>query len=437
MNRVAVILGSVVVVALAAGGGYWFGARGHAKVGGDTTATSATTGDARKPAYWQAPMDPNYRSDKPGKSPMGMDLIPVYADASGSANASDVTIAPAVVANLGVRTVEVESGSQSNRIEAVGSVGYDQDSITTISTRAEGWIEKLAVKSVGESIHRGQLLYELYSPKLATSAREFQIALASGRPSLIAASRARMHALGFTSGQIASLAKTGKLAERVAQRADIDAVVVDLGVTEGAYVMPATPIMKLASLESVWLMVEIGERDAAQLRKGQEAVAEFDAFPGQRWPATVDIVYPDINPTTRTAKLRLRIANPDLKLQPNMYARVSIASTPRNDVITIPALAVIRTGDSDRVVVALGDGRFDVCPIETGARTGNRVEVLRGLRAGQRVVTSAQFLIDSEANVDAAALRLGAGKSDCTTMPPMSQTKSTAKPANAADEKPQ
>lgn len=409
MNKTNLFFIAVIVVLLAAVGGYFAGKRGMGHTAAHKT-TAVSNDDARKPLYWVAPMDSSFRRDKPGKSPMGMDLVPVYDNGSDS----DVRIDPAVVNNLGVRTAEVQQGALSNRIEAVGYVGYDEDSIVSINTRADGWIEKLAVNSVGEAVQRGQLLYALFSPKLATAEREYLTALSSGSTALIAASGERMRALGFSAAQIHALARTRKVGDRVSRYAENAGVVISLGVREGAYVMPETPVMKLADLSNVWVLADIDAGQIALLRKGQKASATFDAFPDQRWQGTVDYVYPDINPTTRTAKVRLRFDNADRRLQPNMYARVSIQAAPQTDAVYIPIEALIRTGHSQRVIVALGDGNFDVCPVQAGVSSGDQVEILKGLSAGQRVVTSAQFMIDSEANVDAAALRLGAGKAGCT-----------------------
>jgi len=194
--------------------------------------------------------------------------------------------------------------------------------------------------------------------------------------------------------------------------------VVELGVREGAYVMPITSVMKLADLGSVWILVDADESDAALLAIGQRASAELDAFPGRHWDGKVDYVYPDINPVTRTVKVRLRFANPGEQLRPNMYAHVSIQAAPHNNTVYIPSAALIQTGQSQRVVLALGNGNFDICPVQAGYASGDQVEILKGLQTGQRVVVSAQFMLDSEANLDAAALRLGAGKAGCNQAPP-------------------
>lgn len=397
---------AVAAVLVIAGGtaGFFLGHSGGASSGGGQS--------ERKPLYWTDPMIPNYRSDKPGKSPMGMDLVPVFAEGEGGASPSDVTISSSVVNALGVRTAEVKKGPLARRIEAVGYVAYDEDRLTSINTRAEGWIEKLNVKAEGDAVRAGEPLYELFSPKLATAEQEHLTALASGMPSLIAASRERLRALGFAPQQIRDLERTRKASDRVTRYAEQNGVLTALGVREGAYAMPATQVMKIADLSTVWVLVEIDESSAAALQNGQAATAEFDAFPGQTRQGTIDYIYPDIEAATRTAKVRIRFGNADGRLRPNMYAHVTIADTPRT-ALYIPSSALIRTGRSERVAIALGGGRFDICPVVAGFESGPDVEILKGLRAGQLVVVSSQFLIDSEANLDAAALRIGGGKPAC------------------------
>ncbi|WP_348767551.1 efflux RND transporter periplasmic adaptor subunit [uncultured Salinisphaera sp.] len=405
---------TLVLFALAIFLGYEIGSRDVTLAGSSSKAATDSSASERKVLYWKAPMDANFRRDQPGKSPMGMDLVPVYASEDENGESSDVKISPAVVNNLGVRTEEVQHGALSNRLETVGYVTYDEDTITSINTRADGWVEKLAVKTVGSAVDSGQMLYELFSPKLETAQREYQTALKSGSQSLIAASRQRMRSLGFTANQIANAKRGQDISDRVSRRAPTSGVVVELNIREGAYVQPATQVMKLADLSKVWVQVEIDEGSAALIEKGQPVIARFEAFPGQQWKGTVDYIYPAVDEKTRTVKVRVRFDNPDRKLQPNMYAHVTIRTASRNDAVIVPQMALIRTGQSQRVIVALGDGRFDVCPVEVGASSGNWVEILAGLQAGQRVVTSAQFMLDSEANVDAAALRLGNDKPGCT-----------------------
>ena len=415
MKRYAWFIVILVVLALATLVGYGIGARSGQMSG--SMASNESASSEREVLYWKAPMDANFRRDKPGKSPMGMDLVPVYANAGDDGQSSDVRISAAVVNNLGVRTADVQQGSLSNRLEAVGYVTYDEDTITSISTRADGWIEKLAVKTVGSTVEPGQMLYELFSPKLETVQREYQTALTSGSQSLISASRQRMRSLGFTAAQIEQTSRSQKVSDRVSRRSPTAGVVVELNIREGAYVQPATQVMKLADLSKVWVQVEMDEGSATQIDKGQTAIAQFQAFPDRQWEGTVDYIYPTVDEKTRTVKVRVRFDNPDRKLQPNMYAHVTIKTAPQKDVVFIPQMALIRTGQGQRVVIARGDGRFDVCPVKAGTSSGDQVQILEGLQTGQRVVTSAQFMLDSEANVDAAALRLGTDKQGCAAQP--------------------
>jgi len=407
MNPRTILFGAVAGAALLAAGvgGYFLGDHGG-------SAETQTVGSAHKPLYWVSSMNPSYRSSKPGKDPMGMDLVPVYAENDSGAAASDVKISPAVVQQLGVQTAAVKQGPLAWHIEAVGYVGYDEDLVTSINTRADGWIEKLNVKAEGDAVRKGALLYELFSPKLATAEQEYLTALSSDMPSLIGASRERLRALGFTPAQIRDLGRRRKTSDRVARYAEQSGVVTSLGVREGAYVMPATQVMKIADLSTVWVLAEVDESDAAALKIGQSVTARFDAFPGETRKGVIDYIYPDIVSATRTVKLRLRFVNADGRLRPNMYAHVAIDSAPQTAVY-IPASALIRTGQSERVALALGQGRFDICPVVAGFETGGNVEILKGLGAGQRVVVSSLFLIDSEASIDEAALHISGGKPAC------------------------
>ncbi len=401
---------ALAAVLLAAGyGGY---SLGHHRA----TSAPAHTAAVRKPLYWVAPMNPGYHSDKPGKSPMGMDLVPVYGDAPAGAAASDVSISPDMVQQLGVRTAEVKEGLLKRRIEDVGYVGYDEDRVVSINTRAEGWIETLNVKAEGDAVKKGQPLYALFSPKLATAEEEYLTALASGIPALTDASRQRLLALGVAPGEVRALAKRRKSSNRIIRYADQPGVVMMLGVRAGEYVKPATQVMKIGDLSSVWILAEVDESEAAALHPGQPVTASIDAFPGRRWTGQIDYIYPNIVAATRTVRVRLRFPNQDGLLRPNMYAHVAI-DIAAETATYIPESALIRTGSGARVAVALGKGRFDICPVVPGFQTGQNIQILQGIRAGQRVVVSAQFLIDSEANLDEAKLHIGGGRAACLAGP--------------------
>jgi len=364
---------------------------------------------ARDILYWVAPMDPSFRRDAPGKSPMGMELVPVYAD-QAAAGRGVVSIAPTIVQNLGVRTTVAQQGTLTRRIETVGYIGYDEDTVQHVHTRVDGWIEKLVTKASGDPVKKGQLLFELYSPTLVNAQQEYLAALSSNNKMLRGASRDRLIALGVTGGEIARLDKERMAMQRVRVYAEDDGVIAHLGVREGIFVTPATEIMSVAQLDRVWVLAEVFERQAAWVKPGQNAIVELDYLPGKALQGTVDYVYPELDPRTRTLKVRLRFDNQAETLRPNMFARVVIDGDAVDDVVHVPREALIRGGATDRVVLALGEGRYRSQSVELGIESGDRVVIRKGVAAGDRIVTSAQFLIDSESNIESALERLESGE---------------------------
>jgi Cu(I)/Ag(I) efflux system membrane fusion protein len=359
----------------------------------------------REVLYWVAPMDASYRRDEPGKSPMGMDLVPVYAD-DVDATPGVVKIDPTVVNNLGVRTATAASGPLPRRIETVGYIGYDEDTLQHVHTRVEGCIEPLATKATGDPVTRGQLLFELYSPTLVNAQQEYLAALASSNSMLRSASKDRLIALGVTQSEISRLENERTPMQRVRVYAESDGVIAHLGVREGIFVTPATDVMSVARLDRVWVLAEIFERQAAWVEPGQRAEVELDYLPGRSWQGTVDYVYPELDATTRTLKVRIRFDNEGEMLRPNMFARVTLLGSDTEPVVHVPREALIRGGSVDRVVLALGDGRFRSQAVEMGIESGDRVAIRSGLAEGDVIVTSGQFLIDSESDIDAALSRM-------------------------------
>ena len=359
----------------------------------------------REVLYWVAPMDPNYRRDEPGKSPMGMDLVAVYAD-EVDGQPGVVKIDPTIINNLGVRTVKAERGELSRRIETVGYVGYDEDTVQHVHTRVDGWIEKLVTKASGESVEKGQLLFELYSPTLVNAQEEYLVALRSSNNLLLKASRERLASLGVTSSEITRLDKERSIRRLIRVYAETDGVIAHLGVREGIFVTPATEIMSVAKLDTIWVIAEVFERQAAWVKAGQRAVVELDYLPGEVWEGDVDYVYPELDPKTRTLNVRLRFDNQSERLQPNMFARVTILGEGIGDVVHIPREALIRGGTVNRVVLALPEGRFRSQPVTVGIESGDRIAIREGISAGDLIVASGQFLIDSESNIEAALERM-------------------------------
>ena len=300
--------------------------------------------DEREILYWVAPMDPNFRRDEPGQSPMGMDLVPVFAD-EVDAKSGVVSINPTVVNNLGVRTALAERGSLPRRIETVGYIGYDEDTLQHVHTRVDGWIETLAKTATGDPVEKGELLFELYSPTLVNAQQEFLTALASNNSGLKGASRDRLTALGVPGSEVARLERERTVSQRIRVFSESDGVIAHLGVREGIFVTPATEIMSVARLDRVWVLAEVFERQATWVQAGLEATVELDYLPGKTLRGTVDYVYPELDPVTRTLKVRLRFDNEGETLRPNMFARVVIDGSAISDIVHIP-----RSGHSRRFI---------------------------------------------------------------------------------------
>ncbi|MCO6414500.1 MAG: efflux RND transporter periplasmic adaptor subunit [Thiogranum sp.] len=370
--------------------------------------------------YWVAPMDPNYRRDGPGKSPMGMDLVPVYADEAGG-SADVVSIDPAVVQNLGVRTAPVERATLWRRIETVGYVAFDERKLSHVHLRTEGWIESLNVKSDGEQVKKGDVLFELYSRELVNAQEEYIQALDASNDYLKRASRERLDALGMSENQIREVARTRHAAQRVRVLANQDGIVHALKAREGMFVKPEMEVMTLADLSTIWLLVDVFERHADWVAEGQPAEVRMSYLPGKVWEGKVEFVYPTVDPKTRTLRARLLFDNADAALKPDMYADVRVFAGPEHDVLSVPREALIRTGESERVIIALGDGKFSAREVVAGIESGDWVEIISGIKEGDNVVTSGQFLIDSEASLKASFNRMGSddiqGESDTTQTP--------------------
>ena len=372
-------------------------------------AISFANSDEPEILYWVAPMDPNYRRDAPGKSPMGMDLIPVYAEDQESADESGlptVRIAPMMVNNLGVRTEPVAQKNLARRIETVGYIDFDENRVSHVHLRIEGWIEKLRVRSVGERVRKGDLLFQVYSPQLVNAQEEYLQALQSGSQRMLTASRERLLALGVPQSLVKSLNKQRRVQQLISIYARQDGVVAELKVREGMYVKPASEIMTLADLSTVWILVDVFERQADWVRLGQQAEVSLPYLPGKLWEGRVEYIYPSLDAKTRTLKVRLRFDNPGEQLKPNMYANAVILAQPKRDVLSIPREALIRSGGTERVVVARGEGRFQPVEVKAGIESGELVEIVQGLSAGDRVVVSSQFLIDSESSLKASFRRM-------------------------------
>ena len=364
----------------------------------------------KQPLYWVAPMDKNYRRDGPGKSPMGMDLVPVYEEEQGGD--MGIRISPVVENNLGVKTAKVIREQLVLPINTVGTVNFDESRIQHIHTRVEGWIESLSVAAVGDRVKQGQVLFELYSPALVSAQEEYLAAVRSNNTRLSKSSAGRLYALGLTKEQVSQLRRRGSVKQTVSILASRSGVVTNLMVRKGMFIKPSIEVMAISDLSSVWVIGEVFERQAGLVKEGLDVVVSSNSFPGRAWNGQINYVYPEVDPATRTLKVRVRLDNADELLRSEMLVDLMINSSVSDSVLTIPRSAVIKSGQHKRVVKALGDGRYQSIPVKTGFEGRSThsdiaiVEVLDGLAEGDLVVNSAQFLIDSESYVEAEFLRM-------------------------------
>jgi len=367
----------------------------------DASTQEMLTESAEKiPLYWVAPMDANYKRDKPGKSPMGMDLVPVYEDGGGASDSGPGTIriSPEVVNNLGVRTATVKYAPLHSQISTVGYVKYDEDQLIHIHPRVQGWIEKLYIKAAGDPVEKGQALYEIYSPELVNAQEELLLALDRKNQRLIRAAEDRLNALQLPQNAINQLKKTNKVKQAITFYAPQSGVVDNLNVREGFFAKPGTTLMSIGKLDQVWVEAEVFERQASEVAVGVPVTMTLAYLAGQEWQGKVDYVYPTLNAKTRTIKVRLRFDNKDERLKPNMFAQVLIHAQSEQKTLLIPKEAVIRSGSSERVVLALGEGRYKSINVKVGRYDHESAEILAGLVEGEKVVSSAQFLLDSESS---------------------------------------
>jgi Cu(I)/Ag(I) efflux system membrane fusion protein len=360
-------------------------------------------------------MDANYRRDESGKSPMGMDLVPVYAD-DGNSEDGVVKISPTVENNLGVRVSPVQSGFLNRTINTVGYVGFDEEKIFHVHSRVEGWVERLHVRSVGQTVKKGQKLYELYSPELVNAQEEFLSALKSKNKALINASKSRLRFLGTGNAQIERLEKSRKVRQRIDVYSEQNGFIHQLNVREGMFIKPATDILSIGQIDTVWVIAEVFEQQSGWIKTGQKVDMKVGALPGIPWQGRVDYIYPVLDAATRTLQVRVRFDNPEEQLKPNMYAQLDIYAQTERETLFIPREAVIRSGRMDRVVKALGEGKYLSVAVKIGIESDNAIEILEGLQANDRIVTSAQFLIDSESSLTASFERMQYPASNEVTM---------------------
>lgn len=361
----------------------------------------------RKVLYWHDPMVPGQKFDKPGKSPfMDMQLVPVFADAS--ADAGGISVSPRQTQNLGLRTAAVKQGQLTPRLEVSGSVAWNERGLAVVQARNTAFVEKLFVRATLDRVAKGQPLAELYVPDWVAAQEEFlavKTMRGEGVMALVDAARARMRQAGMSDAMIAQVERAGAVQARITIHAPVGGSVVELAVREGMTVMAGATLFQINALDSVWVNAEIPESEAAQLAPGMPAEAILAGFSGQVFKGRVQAILPEVAASTRTLKARIELANPGGKLTPGMFVRIALGA-PAKSALLIPSEALIRTGTRSVVMLAEGAGKYRPVDVQTGQEANGQVEVSGGLAAGQEVVVSGQFLLDSEASLRAVGTRV-------------------------------
>ena len=428
------VIAPAIGVALVAGIGFWVGRQyGNQTVSGEPE--SVETSSSREILYWRAPMDPTEIYDGPGKSKMGMDLIPVYEgeDETGTDAGAMVSIDPATVQNMGVRTETVHRMDFSRMIRTVGEVQYDEENLFQVNAKISGWIEKLYVNYIGEEVREGDPLLEIYSPELVTTQEEYLLALrnaahmeksqdASIREdarNLIASARKRLEYWDIPEKEIIRLQETAEVKRTVLLEAPATGIVVQKNVIDGAHIKAGMDLFQIADLRRVWVHASFFDYEVPWINEGQPVEMELSYLPGKTYTGRVSYIYPYLREKARDVHVRLIFSNPDLDLKPGMYANVQLQGKVIPDAVVVPAEAVIRSGERALAFIVRGDGKFEPREVDIGEEGGPGnayLRVLSGLEEGDEVVVSAQFMLDSESRLQEAIQKMlserGAGSSE-------------------------
>jgi Cu(I)/Ag(I) efflux system membrane fusion protein len=415
MTRSTVALLGILLLAVACGG-YWLGRSHVGPIAADSSEPASP-----KVLFYRNPMNPSITSPVPAKDEMGMDYVPVYAE-EGAAEAvpGTVSIDPTIVQDIGVRTSRAERRTLARQIRTVGRVEYDEQGLARVHLRTEGWIEHLSVTETGQPVRRGQALLTLYSPQIVSTEQEYVLALKgvaalpADSPSefveqsqaLLTSSAERLRLLGVPESEVQRLRNGGDVRRETTLTAPVSGIVQFIGVREGQFVSAQTEAFDIADLSNVWLIADLYEDEVPWVRTGDRAEIAIHGEPGSSIDARVDYIYPYLEGKTRTQKVRLLLSNPGLRLKPAMYADVTIFAGREVDAVTVPESAIVRSGTRDQVFVVRGPGRFEPRVVKLGVAADGYVQVLDGLAAGDDIVVSSNFLIDSESKLREASAKM-------------------------------
>ena len=379
--------------------------------------------------YYKSTMNPGEISQTPGKDSMGMDMVPVMEEMDSGSIA--ISIDPVTVQNMGIRTERVHEGPLRRTIRTVGTIDFDESGLAEVSTKFKGWVEKLYVDSMGSQVHRGDPLFEIYSPELYSAQMEYLLALKQGGGSeagieaLRQSSRLKLEYWDISAEQIAELEASGKPKKTLQVLAPIDGFVVEKRVVEGQMVSPGEKLYGLANLSLVWVQSQVYEKDLGYLKLGQEAAVTLSYLPDRKFRGRVTYIYPTVDEKTRTGMVRMEFHNPGYFLKPGMFATVDLRAELEPAALLVPDSAVLRSGEKNTVFVALDEGHFDPRTVVVGARAEHgMLQVMSGLKIDENVVVSGQFMLDSESQLREAIRKMREPKSLATDDP----SKPTAAP---------
>ena len=414
MNK-SIVFTAIAMLFIGLVSGYWF-------AGGSDDAAPAASSDARQPLFYRNPMNPVVTSPVPTKDSMGMDYIAVYADDDSDEkdSAGTVKVNAVVAQNIGVRTAVARRTSISRAIRAVARVDYNEQSMTRLHSKVEGWIEDLRVDKTGEHVDKDDILLSIYSPKLVSTQQEYLLALNNlqalksspfedirrGAEELAKSSRERLVLLDVPEHQIRELEQTREIQKALHIHTPVAGTVIRIGARAGQYVTPKTELYMVVDLSTVWVYADIYEYELPWVRVGDEVEMSLAGIPGKTFTGELDYIYPYAESRTRSIKVRLAFDNPDRLLKPEMFAEVVIKSDKQVDAVVIPSEAVVRSGQNERVFVVRAPGKFEPVIVKLGIQSAGQVAVLEGIADGDEVVVSAQFLVDSESSLREATAKM-------------------------------
>ncbi|SDS11283.1 efflux RND transporter periplasmic adaptor subunit [Pseudomonas sp. Z003-0.4C(8344-21)] len=393
-----------VSLALGVAGGYWFAHQRMSGVPGTAPEQSLNSPDERKALYWYDPMYPQQKFDKPGKSPfMDMQLVPQYA--GGAGDRATVSIDPSLTQNLGLRFATVTRGIFDSNIDVTGVLGFNERDVAVIQPRTTGFVERVYAHAPGDVLKANAALADILVPEWAAAQTEFLALKRSADAELLAAARQRLRLTGMPAALISQVERSGKVQPTLKLTTPISGVLQELNVRAGMTVTTGETLARVNGLDTVWLAVAVPESDAGAITVGQAVEARLPAFPGEMLNGKVSAILPETNPDSRTLRVRVELPNPDGRLRPGLTAQVRLNRSTEQSVLWVPSEAVIRTGRRALVMLAEDAGRYRPVEVLLGQESDGKTAIVKGLEAGQKVVTSGQFLLDSEASLKGIAAR--------------------------------